>query len=58
MRAWLIEHGIEAERLEAKGYGSTQPIRTNKTAKGRAENRRVQFTIIDPAQPPAPPVTP
>jgi outer membrane protein OmpA-like peptidoglycan-associated protein len=58
VRAWLIEHGIEAERLEAKGYGSTQPIRTNKTNKGRAENRRVQFTIVDPAQPPASPVTP
>ena len=58
VRAWLIEHGIDGEHLEAKGYGNTQPIRTNKTAKGRAENRRVQFTIIDPAQAPASPVTP
>jgi outer membrane protein OmpA-like peptidoglycan-associated protein len=58
VRTWLIEHGIDAERLEAKGFGSTQPIRTNKTAKGRAENRRVQFTIIDPAQAPAAPITP
>jgi outer membrane protein OmpA-like peptidoglycan-associated protein len=49
VRRWLTEHGVEAERLDAKGYGSTQPIRTNKTAKGRAENRRVEFRIVDPA---------
>jgi outer membrane protein OmpA-like peptidoglycan-associated protein len=58
VRRWLVEHGIEPERLEAKGYGSTQPLRTNKTSAGRAENRRVEFTIVDPAQPAAPAVSP
>ena len=40
MRRWLAENGVEAERLEAKGFGDTKPIASNKTAKGRAENRR------------------
>lgn len=48
---YLTEHGIAMERLEAKGYGPTRPIADNKTNKGRALNRRVDFKIIDPAQP-------
>jgi OOP family OmpA-OmpF porin len=48
---WLIEHGIDAGRLEAKGYGPEGPIADNKKAEGRAKNRRVDFVIIDPPQP-------
>jgi outer membrane protein OmpA-like peptidoglycan-associated protein len=51
---YLISKGVAAGRLEAKGFGPTQPIADNKTAKGRALNRRVDFKITDPAQP-APP---
>ena len=47
---YLIEHGIAAERLEAKGFGPTRPIADNKTNKGRALNRRVDFKILDPVQ--------
>lgn len=58
---FLIQHGIAPERLEAQGIGPDQPIADNKTAKGRATNRRVDFVIIDPPQPKsataAPPVT-
>jgi outer membrane protein OmpA-like peptidoglycan-associated protein len=47
VRKWLIQHGIAEERLEAKGYGQTRPIDTNKTPAGRAKNRRVEFRIIE-----------
>ncbi len=44
---WLTQHAVEANRLEAHGYGITKPIETNATAEGRAANRRVEFRIAD-----------
>lgn len=44
---YLVEEGIEAGRLSAKGYGSSQPIDDNATEQGRANNRRTEFKIID-----------
>ena len=46
VRRWLIQHGVEPERLAAKGYGATRPIAPNITAYNRSRNRRVQFTIL------------
>jgi outer membrane protein OmpA-like peptidoglycan-associated protein len=46
VRAYLVEKGIAADRLEAIGYGPTKPIASNKTAKGRALNRRTEFKIL------------
>lgn len=43
VRAYLIKHGIAAERLTARGYGEAQPVADNKTAAGRAKNRRVEL---------------
>src|SRR5690606_68696 len=40
---WLTQHGIEAGRLEAHGYGMERPIDENTTEAGRARNRRVEF---------------
>ena len=42
----LVELGVEAERLTAKGFGKTKPIAGNNTAKGRAQNRRVEFDLV------------
>lgn len=44
--AYLAKKGVAPERLEAVGHGDTMPIEDNSTAKGRAQNRRVEFHII------------
>ncbi len=46
VRSYLVAKGIAADRLEAKGYGLTRPVASNKTARGRAQNRRTEFEII------------
>jgi outer membrane protein OmpA-like peptidoglycan-associated protein len=43
---YLIGQGIAASRLQAHGYGETKPIDTNDTEEGRANNRRVEFTVL------------
>jgi outer membrane protein OmpA-like peptidoglycan-associated protein len=45
-RAYLIERGIAASRLQAEGFGETHPVASNKTRAGRAMNRRVEFKVI------------
>jgi OOP family OmpA-OmpF porin len=40
---YLVSKGIDPSRLEAKGYGLTQPVASNDTAQGRAQNRRVEL---------------
>lgn len=47
VRNWLVDHGIQSERLRAKGYGETQPLAPNITAANRARNRRVQFQVVE-----------
>jgi outer membrane protein OmpA-like peptidoglycan-associated protein len=47
VRAFLIEAGVEAGRLDAVGYGEQMPIDTNKTWEGRQANRRVEFVIVE-----------
>ncbi|NML64168.1 OmpA family protein [Hymenobacter sp. RP-2-7] len=42
-RKYMLDHGIPAERIEARGYGETKPIASNATAAGQALNRRVDF---------------
>lgn len=42
----LVEHGVEASRLETKGYGEANPSADNGTPEGRALNRRIEFTVL------------
>ncbi|MGB5349046.1 MAG: OmpA family protein, partial [Polyangiales bacterium] len=50
VRRWLNQHGVEPDRLTAKGYGPTRPLAPNITQQNRARNRRVQFRIVRRAQ--------
>jgi OOP family OmpA-OmpF porin len=43
VKDYLVSKGIDPSRLEAKGYGFTQPVASNDTAEGRAQNRRVEL---------------
>ena len=42
---FLVKAGLPAERFTAMGYGSTQPIATNDTDEGKAQNRRIDFVV-------------
>ncbi len=42
---YLKINGIASQRLKAIGYGSTRPVADNSSAKGREQNRRVEFTL-------------
>jgi OOP family OmpA-OmpF porin len=46
VRSYLVGKGVQADRLEAVGFGTTKPIASNKTDKGRSQNRRTEFRII------------
>jgi outer membrane protein OmpA-like peptidoglycan-associated protein len=43
---YLIDNGINSDRLSYEGYGSKYPVDTNETKEGRARNRRVEFILI------------
>lgn len=45
VRDFLIKEGIAAERLQARGYGASQPRYSNDTSDGRSRNRRVEFVL-------------
>ena len=43
--AELVKNGVASNRITAVGFGETMPIADNKTAEGRAQNRRVAFDV-------------
>lgn len=46
VKAYLVEKGIEPERLRVRTYGESKPVASNATEKGRLQNRRVELVPI------------
>jgi len=42
---FLISQGVKPDLISAKGFGEAAPVATNDTAKGRAQNRRVELSV-------------
>ncbi len=59
LREWLVERGIDRNRLQIKGYGAVKFIADNDTETGQRENRRVEVRYLqgdlDKHEPPPPP---
>ncbi|AIY42888.1 Outer membrane protein A precursor [Collimonas arenae] len=47
VRAYLITQGIDASRIKAEGRGANQPLASNATPEGRAQNRRVEIEVTE-----------
>lgn len=45
VKAYLVSKGLDGSRIDTKGAGDSQPVASNKTAEGRAQNRRVEIDI-------------
>ena len=45
VKTYLATQGVEPSKITAEGYGKANPIASNKTAKGRQQNRRVEFSL-------------
>ncbi len=61
VKAWLVQHGVEANRMVARGFGLDNPVGDNTTDEGRQANRRVEFVTMseaDKAKAQAAPKTP
>jgi outer membrane protein OmpA-like peptidoglycan-associated protein len=43
---YLASQGIKPERMQSVGHGESRPVDTNQTEEGRAQNRRVEFTLL------------
>ena len=46
VKRYLVEHGIDAARIETRGAGPDEPVDSNRTPAGRARNRRIEFNLI------------
>jgi outer membrane protein OmpA-like peptidoglycan-associated protein len=47
VRKFLVKNWIEGERIQAKGYGESQPETENESEEGRQINRRVEFRVLE-----------
>ena len=49
--AYLIAHGVKPDMIAARGVGEAEPVASNTTAQGRAQNRRVEVTLAGETPP-------
>jgi OOP family OmpA-OmpF porin len=45
VKNWLVQKGIAGNRMKTVGKGENEPVASNDTAEGRAENRRIEFYV-------------
>ncbi len=46
VKAYLVSKGVEKNRVYTEGKGEKSPVADNKTAEGRAKNRRVEIEVV------------
>jgi outer membrane protein OmpA-like peptidoglycan-associated protein len=46
VKEYLEKQGVAASRMTARGFGESNPVATNETAEGRAQNRRVELIVM------------
>jgi outer membrane protein OmpA-like peptidoglycan-associated protein len=46
VRRYLVNGGIDPTRIQTEGYGESQPVASNDTTEGRAQNRRVELRVV------------
>lgn len=46
VKTWIVGKGVDPNRIQTRGAGADEPIADNKTAVGRAKNRRIEFKIL------------
>ncbi|GAC1629867.1 MAG: hypothetical protein NVS9B10_21650 [Nevskia sp.] len=47
VKSYLVGKGVKSENLVSKGFGKAAPVASNDTEEGRAENRRVEFVVLN-----------
>ncbi|HVN40928.1 MAG TPA: OmpA family protein [Myxococcota bacterium] len=52
VQTFLVQNGVDAKRILARGYGKAYPVASNDTADGRQRNRRVGIVILHPGETP------
>ena len=45
VRDYVVKKGVDGGRVSGQGFGESKPIADNKTAEGRAKNRRVEIKV-------------
>ncbi|WP_410474022.1 OmpA family protein [Guyparkeria sp. TX1] len=50
VKDYLVDQGVPGDKIETQGMGESNPIATNQTREGRAQNRRVEITVQGTAQ--------
>jgi len=47
VKQYLVNNGVDAKRIEAKGYGESDPVASNESETGRQQNRRTEARILN-----------